>query len=281
MGKPRRASDQYALGVMLYEWLTGTPPFTGSIPELVAQHLHATPSPPRELVPTISQAVEEVVLLALAKDPKARFASVATCASAFAVACRATDDPPPTSRPLPKRSPATKPARATAVAERDIIPPAENPPQVEPLQPRPVQAAHALVEHAKPAAPLTIANDARQKPVRVKRVAFRWPRFHLAPLHVVLAVLLVVLATGGGLVWQATRFQQSIITGKYVTSLGVGLGVDPVTQAVQGVSDSFKAGSTVVLVVTIVGWNGYAEAREITKADERSRGRISYPAAGI
>jgi serine/threonine protein kinase len=78
--KPRPASDQYALGVMVYEWLAGERPFEGTPLELYGKHLYATPPPLSEKVPTISPAVEEVVLTALAKDPRQRFASVAAFA---------------------------------------------------------------------------------------------------------------------------------------------------------------------------------------------------------
>src|SRR5579862_890612 len=47
-GKPRPASDQYALAVMIYEWLTGNRPFSGSVAELLAQHLFVEPTPLRE-----------------------------------------------------------------------------------------------------------------------------------------------------------------------------------------------------------------------------------------
>src|SRR5207247_872909 len=76
-------SDQYALGVVVYEWLCGERPFEGSVSELIAQQLSIPPLPLRERIPTIPAEVEQVVLRALAKDPKARFASVADFASAL------------------------------------------------------------------------------------------------------------------------------------------------------------------------------------------------------
>lgn len=82
-GKPRPASDQYALGIVVYEWLTGNRPFHGSAIEIVTQHLAIPPAPLREKVPTISPDVEHVVLTALAKDPKERFGSVQGFANAL------------------------------------------------------------------------------------------------------------------------------------------------------------------------------------------------------
>src|SRR5437899_1453672 len=42
-GKPRPASDQYALAVVTYEWLSGEPPFTGLVKQTASQHLSAHP----------------------------------------------------------------------------------------------------------------------------------------------------------------------------------------------------------------------------------------------
>ncbi len=82
-GKPRPASDQYALGVVVYEWLTGERPFQGTLTEVMGQHMLAAPRPLREKVPALSPDVERVVLTALAKDPKDRFASIRAFANAL------------------------------------------------------------------------------------------------------------------------------------------------------------------------------------------------------
>ncbi len=76
-GKPRRSSDQYALGVVVYEWLSGELPFIGSFYEVTRQHLFNLPPSLRQKKGVdIAPAVEEVVLKALAKDPQERFGNV-------------------------------------------------------------------------------------------------------------------------------------------------------------------------------------------------------------
>ncbi|WP_165423028.1 WD40 repeat domain-containing serine/threonine-protein kinase [Ktedonosporobacter rubrisoli] len=81
-GKPRPASDQYALAVVAYEWLSGDRPFHGSFTEIAVQHAVATPQPLRERVP-VSPAIEQVIMIGLAKEPKERFSSVQAFASAL------------------------------------------------------------------------------------------------------------------------------------------------------------------------------------------------------
>src|SRR5690348_16239304 len=76
LGQPCAASDQYALGIVAYEWLTSELPFGGTPDEVVDQHLSVQPPSLREKVSDLSPAVEQVVLTALAKEPAARYPSV-------------------------------------------------------------------------------------------------------------------------------------------------------------------------------------------------------------
>jgi len=80
-GKPRPASDQYALGIVAYEWLCGERPFQGD--QVLYQQIVVPPPPLHEKIPTIPPAVEQVVLRALAKDPQQRFASIEAFATAL------------------------------------------------------------------------------------------------------------------------------------------------------------------------------------------------------
>jgi serine/threonine protein kinase len=71
---PSPASDVYSLGVVMYEMLTGTLPFTGSSAEELARlHLEADPVPPSEYVPDIPPALEDIILKVLSKEPSARY----------------------------------------------------------------------------------------------------------------------------------------------------------------------------------------------------------------
>ncbi len=92
-GKPRPASDQYSLGIVVYEWLTGDRPFRGSVMEIATQHLFAPPLSLCERIPTLSPAIEKVVLRALAKESRQRFASVQDFATALQYAAQGNSSP--------------------------------------------------------------------------------------------------------------------------------------------------------------------------------------------
>jgi eukaryotic-like serine/threonine-protein kinase len=141
-GKPRPASDQYALGIVAYEWLSGERPFHGSFTEIAAQHVLTPPPSLREKMPVLSPGVEQVVMTALAKDPKARFATIHAFANALGQAHLAEqalgsaptilttpNKPASTMQPVPEVAPAS-PSPAHPVApekgrEWTVVPPSD------------------------------------------------------------------------------------------------------------------------------------------------------------
>jgi WD40 repeat protein len=70
------AADVYALGAILYEMVTGQPPFRSQTPlETALQVLHTEPTPPRHFQPDVPRDLETICLKCLAKEPARRFAS--------------------------------------------------------------------------------------------------------------------------------------------------------------------------------------------------------------
>jgi predicted ATPase/DNA-binding CsgD family transcriptional regulator len=86
--KPQPASDQYSLGIVVYEWLCGKRPFNGSPLEIAVQHISSPPPPLHDQLPGISPTIEDAVMRALAKDPQQRFGSVQDFATALERAYR-------------------------------------------------------------------------------------------------------------------------------------------------------------------------------------------------
>ncbi len=146
-GKPRMASDQYALGVVVYEWLSGRRPFTGSMLETATQHLTQPPPSLREQVPDLSPALEKVVLRALSKEVKQRFASIQDFATALQYAAQRSEShdvtSPATSTTLVEPANPFMTAPAIVVREYDGRPQG-SPPHSAPLPP--LQREGALPE---------------------------------------------------------------------------------------------------------------------------------------
>ncbi len=144
-GKPRPASDQYALAITVYQWLSGALPFQGSAVEIIAQHLGVPVPSLRSHVPEIEQDVDQVVLKALAKAPEERFASVRDFAVALERAVigplhQATISPVPLDSGEPTH--ASSPASAVAVFPSEQKLPTRQPSPVDrtisaPLSPAP------------------------------------------------------------------------------------------------------------------------------------------------
>ncbi len=89
-GRPAQAaSDIYALGIVLFEMLTGELPFTADTPvALLLQHMQATPPPLTVKAPHIPPDLELVLMQALAKDPENRYATAGQFAAALQRAAR-------------------------------------------------------------------------------------------------------------------------------------------------------------------------------------------------
>ena len=94
-------ADQYALGVVMFEALTGSLPFRSEdARSVIHQHLLSLPPQPSAINPHLSHSVEDVVLRALAKDTHERFPDVASLVAAF---LKAAAPPRPPTAPLRPR----------------------------------------------------------------------------------------------------------------------------------------------------------------------------------
>ncbi|GCE31030.1 hypothetical protein KDA_65140 [Dictyobacter alpinus] len=117
-GKPCRGSDQYALGIMLYEWLSGDWPFTGTFYEITHQHLFVAPPSFKERGINYPANIEQVILRTLEKEPAKRFPSIKRFAEELAWAYKIaqakgfrstpTEPETPTADPQPSIQPAKK-----------------------------------------------------------------------------------------------------------------------------------------------------------------------------
>ncbi len=107
-GRPEKASDQYSLGIMVYQWLCGEPPFTeGDAIQLGFQHTFVEPPSLREKAPAIPSAVETVVMRALAKEARNRYSSIEEFANALSSVLTKQGSSPDLNRPRVQLSQAT------------------------------------------------------------------------------------------------------------------------------------------------------------------------------
>lgn len=114
-GKPHPASDQYALAVLTYEWLSGKRPFQGTAMEVMMQHMTTPPASLSRQVPMLTPEIEHVIFTALAKDPRQRFSNIQAFATALTQASRQ-----PFPLPLPSSPPSSPPFHSTETMSEAI-----------------------------------------------------------------------------------------------------------------------------------------------------------------
>ncbi len=267
-GEPRPASDQYALAVTIYEWITGRPPFQGTALEVAMQHAMKPPPSLVEQVPTLPQAVEQVVMTALAKDPKERFGNV----RAFAIALEQASQSYPEMIVLPSQSPLS--IAAPALSHEVITPPGQplmeiatppGQPSLPSAQVTPSAQSLQSVGRDTPPNQSSQPMEAvppRELPSRDAVTPVRPPLSSFAPersgdkiqprtqrisrpmLLLSLAVLVAVVVAGGGIAWltHVPGFTNGIIPGM--------TGSGPSSTTNSGTTSGGIVGSTIIKIAS-------------------------------
>jgi eukaryotic-like serine/threonine-protein kinase len=205
------ASDQYSLGVVVYELLSGARPFQGAFTEVAVKHMLVPPPSLREKLPLLSQEVEAVVMKSLAKDPRQRFANVQEFAFALE---EASQHAAATTTFLAENATSqegTPPSNETALLPKQEGSPAVLfPVQNGSIQPAVEEASagevrESVMETPDPKSLATSVNTPILKQPETTALPVRTPsgsgRVSRRTVLVGLAGVAAVVAVGGGIAW--------------------------------------------------------------------------------
>ena len=175
-GPATTSSDLYALGILLYEMVTGQVPFSGETPIAVYwKQIRDQPLPPSQVNPTIPPAIERVILRALEKDPQYRYQTANELAQAYIealtfpdqivenVGARFIESSTPAS-PIPEytSSAPTHNVGAQFIAPTPAPTPAPSPVPVHNLSNLPIQEGQLVLPNNPVAAPTAIPPQHRR-----------------------------------------------------------------------------------------------------------------------
>jgi hypothetical protein len=192
------ASDVYSLGAILYELLTGQPPYLGTPQGVLGQLRSRAPLPPSSLRPDLDPALEAVCLRAMARRPENRFPGMTAFAAALSDYLKKSDNEavqaaPPAPYPAPVAVIPVEAYPAPVMVEPDDFPPA-GPPVVLDVQVMPA----ARADYPAPRRPRVPVRFAEQDASRGTPV-WPWVAGVTALLGLLVGtMLLLFLGKGGG-----------------------------------------------------------------------------------
>ncbi|HYN43648.1 MAG TPA: protein kinase, partial [Thermoanaerobaculia bacterium] len=184
IGRPVDArADQYALGIMAFELLTGRTPFRSESPfAILDKHLREAPPPPSSFVPDLPPEVDDVLARALAKQPQERFGSCRQMVEALAAALGASMPMRPSTAVR-----AARPPDSTWIADTGATLP--------PMTPRPTRSTPR---------PAHLTLPAPQTAVTARRPAPAGPSSN-AVVAAIVVVALLFIGVAAGVSWTLFR----------------------------------------------------------------------------